>query len=143
MTLISDKQPIIVEECRRCSAPRAKGMQWLEDDAVYVFQCDSCGKKMWMGDSITSNEGAIQAKKDREKAEENRDRYMREREEEMRDSWDRAEENMEVLPDPIANFYDSMEPSFEEKERLAESKREQRRRGDLAIKDKEWRTPQE
>jgi len=140
MVLISDKLPYTVDECRRCKEKKAKGMRWLEDDAVYVFQCDCCGKKMWMGDSITSNEGAIEAKNEREKAEENRDRYGREKHEQMTQNWNTADENLEAMPDPIANFYDSMEPSFEEKEQLASRKREQRKRGD--IEDKNWRNPQ-
>lgn len=49
------------------------------------------------------------------KAEDNRDRYMREREDEFGREFKRRTEDLEALPDPVGNFYDSQNPSFDER----------------------------
>lgn len=99
-------------DCRRCGAKNARGIRYIESDAIVEFECGVCGRTMWMGHTQEDNEGAIQSREGRLKAERNRARYMRERDEETKRYLRKSSDTFGKSPDIIANFYDSMNPGW-------------------------------
>jgi len=114
----------IVMDCR-CGKNK-RMLRYIYDDYQAEAKCLSCGKIHVIG-SIEEEHRIEQEKKDgRLKAEENRDRYASERDVEFKKAFHRSLNNLQAIPDPIANFYDSQTPDFKEMEWLNERKRKNR-----------------
>ena len=90
----------IIEQCRRCSLNNARGEEITYDDGSTVFKCDTCGKTMYLGEVEEAHLKSVQSKRDRERAQENRNRYQNEKFDEFSQKWEKGKkEGIGNLPD--------------------------------------------
>src|SRR3990167_9061376 len=89
---------ITVDECRKCSMTDIEGLSWIEDDEVH-FRCDECGKEMCLGFKEEANQLMVNAKRDYERALDNRSRYLREKDTQIQDDVRKRSEKLQPYLD--------------------------------------------
>lgn len=95
--------------CMNCDIKPAKGVYFKRAaDQRHMFICDHCGYKDCQGWGTESHQIMVQKKEEYQHAFDNRDRWRRENTEKFNQDWERATENMEMPPDGVKNFYDTM-----------------------------------
>lgn len=102
------------KQCPKCDRQNVTGVEFTREiDGARIFKCDICGQKRKLGHD-ESHALLIDAEADNmQKALENRERYRREFDEMYRQEYAKGLEDLQNLPDPVSNFYQSENPQFE------------------------------
>lgn len=86
-------EPVVIDECRRCDARPARGNEWVENQLVY-FKCDECGSTLHQGVLEELNREQLEKKTGSERANQNRERFLREWGEKMQSDFRRNTEDL-------------------------------------------------
>ena len=109
---MSEQSATTVPHCRRCGLHKARGTQVVTDEGIVIFRCDTCGRKMRMGQVEEAYLKAMEDRRGEERAVTNRDRYRRERLQKIDEDYTRAGRLQKPLPDAQKEFNDIMSPGY-------------------------------